>query len=286
MPRKALTRQQWRKLVETQAKRFEEFAGKVCVNVSGGAASSVAWKRCLDAFGPDRVVPVFADTSTEHPDLYRFLDDCDKAFNQKVVRLKDGRNIWDVFDDFGVMKITSAGGACKASIELKHKPLKTYYEQSGCDAIAVGIEFLEGERIRDFLKRIPHAIFPLCSRPLLSECEIVEEVRKWGVEPPQLYADNYTHNNCGGFCILAGLGQWAENRRRDRAGFDKAADRERAFTERTGFTVLKHQRGGKVTPYTLDQLAEDQDSGREFPKDWKSQCNCMSPQLFSPDDCF
>ncbi|MGB1816914.1 MAG: hypothetical protein ACPHJ3_16265 [Rubripirellula sp.] len=287
MPRKAMTRDEWRTLIAKCEQEFKDFQGTVSVRVSGGAASSVAWKRCLDKYGHDRVRPVFADTKTEHTDLYRFLDDCERAFDQKIERLCDGRDIWDVFDAHGIMRIPKAGNACKASIELKQKPLDKWFKSSDCDAIAVGIEFLEPERIAAFTNRLSGTVlFPLCDRPLLSECEIVEEVRKWGIDPPQLYKDDYTHNNCGGFCILAGLGQWAANRKRDPDGFAYHADRERRFNEKTGFPILRDQSGGEVKPYTLDQLAKDQDEGREFPDNWRSQCGCMSPQLFAVDDCF
>jgi len=287
MPRKAMSKQQWHDLIDAEAARCKHFSGKVQVNVSGGCASSVVWKRCVEWYGMDSVVPVFADTSYEHADLYRFLDDCEKHIGQPLERLKDGRDIWDVFDQAGIMRITSAGGACKASVELKQYPLAKHLEESGCDAIAVGIEFLEPERISAFQDRVPgrEVLFPLTVRPLLSECEIIEEVRSWGVKPPTIYDDGYTHNNCGGFCILAGLGQWAANRKRDPQAFEYAAKRERQFTKETGFTVLRDQSGGEVRPYTLDELARDQDSGREFPKDWKSNCNCMVP-LFRADDCF
>jgi 3'-phosphoadenosine 5'-phosphosulfate sulfotransferase (PAPS reductase)/FAD synthetase len=98
MPRKRMPNTAWRQMIETEAAACHSFTGVVSVNVSGGHGSALAWHRCIEWFGRDRVVPVFADTNSEHADLYRFLDDCEKQFGQQLTRLNDGRNIWDVFD--------------------------------------------------------------------------------------------------------------------------------------------------------------------------------------------
>lgn len=289
MPRKKMEPQEWRRLLEQCDRDFQRFEGRVCVNVSGGSASAVSWKRCLDAFGSDRVVPVFADTNSEHDDLYRFLNDCEQAFGQKLNRLNDGRNIWDVFDETGIMRIAKAGNACKASIELKQKPLEVFRKQHELEAVAVGLEFIEGERIRDFIVRFRSrgcaALFPLACRPYLGECEIHEQLRLWGIQPAKVYAEGQPHNNCRKYgCILAGVAQWANDVTSNADGFNYAAERESAFTERTGFTVCRDQSGGTVTPYPLRRLAEDVRNGKQFRDDWRSQCSCMAPALFTADE--
>ena len=287
MNRKRICNNEWHELIETERDKCKTFTGKVRVDVSGGAGSAIAWKRCLDWYGADRVVPVFADTKTEHEDLYRFLADLEQAFGQKIERLADGRDIWDVFLKSKMIKVMNAGGACKASIELKQKPLAKHFEESDCDAIAVGLEATEAERIKAFRDKIGHVIFPLVATPMLSDCEIKDEITKLGIELPALYADNYTHNNCGGFCVLAGLGQWAQNYKRDPETFAAMEKRENEFMQLTdGFTVLRKTTNGITQAYPLHQLREDVESGVKFPQDWKSNCSCMTPKLFSLDDCF
>lgn len=291
MPRKQMPRGEWHKTIERQAQKCQNFTGSVCVNVSGGDGSAVAWHRCLEWYGADRVIPVFADTNSEHPDLYRFLDDCESTFGQKVTRLNDGRNIWDVFDQTGMLRIARAGGACKASIELKQKPLAKHFKTSGCDAIAVGIEFLEPERMERFEAKLDpvEVLFPLASSPLLGECEIHDAVRALGINPCEAYDAGHGHNNClAGGCILAGLNQWAAILKLNPEGFAYAEKREAAFTDKTGFTILRHQSGGQVKSYRLSELRADVEAGKKFRGDWKSQCNCMEPQpaLFTADECF
>lgn len=291
MPRKKIMRGDWYKTVERQAKKCQDFTGKICVNVSGGSGSAVAWHRCLEWYGKDRVVPVFADTNSEHPDLYKFLDECEQGFGQKITRLNDGRSIWDVFDETGMLRIAKAGGACKASIELKQKPLAEFFRQSGCDAIAVGIEFMEPERMLNFEKKISpvEVLFPLSVSPLLGECEVHEELIRLGGRQCETYDDGHGHNNClQSGCILAGVNQWAAICKLNPEGFAYAEQRESVFTERTGFTILRDQSGGQVRSYSLSELRADVEAGKTFRNDWKSQCSCMEPQpaLFTAEQCF
>jgi len=291
MPRKKQTRGEWRETIAKQEDKFKSFTGKVCVNVSGGSGSAVAWHRCIERFGKDRVVPVFADTNSEELGLYEFLADCMAVFGQQIVMLNDGRDIWDVFDDTGMLRIATAGGACKASIELKQKPLMDWFRESDCTAIAIGLEFMEPERIEKFeTKYNPvKTLFPLCVAPLLGECEIHEELRRLGVEPSPIYDQGHGHNNClKSGCILAGVNQWAAICKLNPEGFAYAERREAAFTEKTGFTILRDQSGGQVRPYSLSELRKDVKTGKTFRNDWKSQCSCMEPQpaLFTADQCF
>ena len=288
---KPLTRDEWIKLLWNESDRCLQFKGRVCVNVNGGDGSAVTWARCLEWYGADRVLPVFADTNSEHPDLYRFLDDCEKKFGQTLTRLNDGRNIWDVFDKSGMIRIAKAGGACKASIELKQRPLAKFAKEHEVDAIAVGIEFMEPDRIARFSKKLApmEVLFPLTVRPRLSECEMHDEVRALGLTPPSVYSEGQPHNNCRKYgCILAGVSQWAADVTLNPEGFDYSAAREQVFNEKTGFAVCRDRTGGTTKPYPLKQLKEDVLNGKTFNHEWKSQCACMEPQptLFSADECF
>ena len=291
MPGLKIPNNEWRAMITRQAERCEEFTGKVCVNVSGGSGSAVAWSRCLEWYGHDRVIPVFADTNSEHDDLYRFLDDCEAAFSQKLTRLNDGRNIWDVFEQTGMLRIDHAGGACKASIELKQKPLARHFKECGADAIAVGLEFLEPERMQRFEEKLSpvEVLFPLTHSPRLSECEIHEEVRRLGIKPCTVYDEGHPHNNCRKYgCILAGVSQWAADVKMNADGFNYSAKREADYYDKTGFAVCRDQSNKDVKPYPLVQLRADVHAGKEFRDDWKSQCSCMEPQprLFTADECF
>ena len=49
--------------------------------------------------------------------------------------------------------------------------------------------------------------FPLAEPPFKNKTRIIEDIRKLGVQEPRLYAAGFAHNNCGGFCVKAGVGQ-------------------------------------------------------------------------------
>lgn len=288
MPRKALSREEVASLLEEETECLLNFKGRVMVNVSGGSASAVAWYRCLCLYGESHVFPVFADTCSEDEDLYRFLDDCEKEFGQKITRLSSGKDIWDVFDETGIMRIAKSGNACKASIILKQQPLDQHFLEHQFDAQAVGIQYDEPERITSLKSRKQTPLlFPLVLPPRLGECLVHEEIRKLGLKLPRLYEQEFTHNNCGGGCILAGLAQWNAFRLANPEGFAYAKEREEVFTARTGFTVLRDQSDGEVKSYTLAQLETDAEAGKKFRNDWKSQCSCMEPpEPVEEEGCF
>lgn len=72
---------------------------KCVANFSGGAGSFVAAQRAIERYGAGNTVLLFCDTKTEDADLYRFLDDCERLLPAKLVRIADGRDIWQVFRD-------------------------------------------------------------------------------------------------------------------------------------------------------------------------------------------
>lgn len=295
MPREKLSRADFREVIEQETERLQQVnqsRGTICVHVSGGSASALTAIRSQERWG-GRVSFVFADTCSEDADTYRFLDDLEQYLGP-IERLRqfnaDGSptDIWDCFDAHGIMRIAKAGNACKASVELKQKPLDAHTRAHGHEWIAIGYNWDEPERVVKLQSKRPEAVFPLVgTEPRLTECQIHEELRRIGLEPPRVYAQGFVHNNClgAGGCILAGLSQWAAVRELKPDAFAYAKDREAAFADRTGFTVLRDQRGGETKSYTLAELEEDAKAGRDFGRQWKSTCGCMEQQqLFTPDE--
>ena len=292
MPRKRLPDRDFRTLIAAERAKLaaaDDRDDVIMLSISGGAASAVAAHRAIARWG-SRVVLVFADTCSEDADLYRFLDDCEAKFGP-IVRLRqkndDGSDmdIWDCFDKHGIMRIPKAGNACKASVELKQKPLDAFADKRDIQVLAIGYGFDEPERmVRMNARKGMTVLYPLVEEPVLSACELLSELERIGLRPPTVYEDGFVHNNClgAGGCILSGLGQFAAVKRLKPKEFDYARDRSEAFFEKTGFSVLRDQRGGEVKPYTLAQLEADVEAGRDFGQDWQSNCNCMSP-LFTAD---
>jgi len=254
------------------------------VNVSGGAASAVCLFRVLERYGRENVRGVFADTRWEHQDCYRFLDDVERSSGVQIDRLSDGRNIWDVFCN--QPQLTIRNGACLASWELKRLPLLAYTEAIDGDVTThIGFGHDEDDRMKRIQKAMPDRRFdfPLCWQPMLARCDVLDDLKRRGLQVPTMYADGYPHANCGGACILAGIKQWAGLLKDNPELYRLSEENEERFQQilrdrgRDEHTILKDRRGGVVQNYSLRQLREDIESGRRVADDsWReTSCTCM-----------
>ena len=254
----------------------------VSVHISGGGQSAVCLARCLDWYGKHRVTCLFSNTNTEAPDLYEFLDAIERRFNIEIVRLNnDGQSIWDVFDKAGVISIRTGMSACKASLELKHKPLAKYMKEHHDPektVIALGLSAFEPERQEKHYSRLApyQVIYPLNVSPKLSDCEVISELDNLDLPIPDAYRKGYTHNNCGGGCVLAGLKQWAGLLEDYPDRYSWHEERERQWRSKgRDFTILRDRSGGTTKPYTLENLRLDLAAGRPSPGEFRSGCGCM-----------
>ncbi len=252
----------------------------VCCRVSGGAASAIATMRCLEWYGVGRVTLVNADTGSESPGNYELIRALETVSGVTIERLYQGMDIWDVFDAHGVMRLIHGGGACKASVELKQKPLDEFTRDRFTPdqvVVAVGLSPTEQDRQARLTKRLhPYEVlYPLNAEPHLTECQMVAELERYELPESMAYNMGYTHDNCNGGCVLAGQAQWAGLLDDNPEHFAYCEKREGVFFERTGFTMLRDRRGGSTKPYLLSQLREDRAAGRVFRDTWRSTCGCM-----------
>jgi hypothetical protein len=265
---------------------------KYLVNLSGGSGSTVALARCIERYGIENVDAVFADTNSEHPTLYRLLDETERSFGVHITRLNDGRDVWDVF--FEERLIRTGNGGCKAAIELKHKQLDRYrdehYTPENC-IVVLGMDWMEPERQERAVRRnAPYRVeFPLTWPKQLSKCEEIDELARYGMSVPDMYARGHKHNNCAGACVLAGHAQWVGLLQDDPARFERYAQKEAEWRKATGndglggksFSILNDRRGGGPRrSLTLYELKARHEAGESF-REWRSTCNCMG---YASDD--
>lgn len=250
------------------------------VNVSGGSGSLVALHRVIERYGRGAVDAVFADTRSEHPSLYRLLDEAERVLGVPIARLSDGRDVWDVF--FQDRRFRVGLGGCKAAVELKHKPLDAHrnanYTPESCTLVA-GMSWMEPERMERMSARVAPwpVVYPLTWPARLSKCEEVAELARLGLPTPELYVRGHAHNNCAGACILAGHAQWVGLLQDDPARFEHYAAQEERWMRETGkaFTILNDRRGGGPRRgLPLRQLQTRHEAGESF-RGWRSTCNCM-----------
>lgn len=257
------------------------------VSTSGGAGSTIAAHRAVERHGAENVTLVFADTNCEDPSLYASLFHMINHALPQVEFIwlnKGGRNIWDVFHGEGFIK--KGGSNCKASLELKRKPLDAFMKERWPDPSTVvkvsGLDFTEDDRIVRF-DRVHGEMgyktwHPLAEKPYLTACQQVELIKQWGYPEQTMYKHGFPHNNCGGGCVLAGVSQWVGFYHDFPERFRWHAEQEDIFFKKTGYCILRDRRGGTTKPLTLLELerrilADDIGNLQEF----RSTCGCMVP---------
>lgn len=188
------------------------------VMFSGGIGSWACAKRVADQHGPENVTLLFADVKGDNPDphvgededTYRFIEDAAANVGAELVRVADGRDIWQVFKD---RRFLGNSRQANCSTELKQKPARRWLEanyQPGEAIVYVGIDWTEMHRL-PAIKRayLPYqAEAPMTEAPYMDKQGMIDWAKREGVTPPRLYSLGFSHNNCGGGCVRAGQGQF------------------------------------------------------------------------------
>jgi hypothetical protein len=258
------------------------------VDVSGGNASALCLLLAIERYGKESIVARFADTKTEDPDLYRFLDELESLAGVPIIRLVDGRSIWDVFTQEAMFTNPQTGG-CLAAWKLKKKVLRDHLDTIGAKpestVIHIGFDGSEQDRMRRIEKAgAPWKFdYPLTWGKPLFRCDIDDELRRRGLTPCGMYERGYGHANCGGACIQAGQGQWAmvladyPERYAEAERCEAVAMAVMAEAGRPVQTILRSRKGGVSGNLSLKQLREEIESGvRSDGDDFRvTQCSCM-----------
>lgn len=182
---------------------------KYVVSYSGGLGSASATKRLIENGVPiEDIELVFCDTLIEDDDLYRFINDTTRRLQLPFTHLKDGRHPWEVFKD---EKYQGNSRTAHCSDKLKTEMFKKYIEEKyNWDCVVVlGMDFQEDDRIERAKEKYPcKVIAPMAAKPWKSRLEVEKEWENMGIAIPRLYGYGFAHNNCGGFCVRAGLKQF------------------------------------------------------------------------------
>lgn len=211
--------------------------------MSGGVSSTLAayYHRKTALSDP---IYYFNDTLIEDPDLYRFLIESvyfltDKKINSKLAKLI--RNIpelapgvtieqrthhlnkifeivckqtglvreysvdpWQAFLDDGFIG-NSRIDIC--SRKLKRDPRKCFTDKFQCE-ICLGFDWMEIHRYEKAQQYEPNLIAPMIT-DLVDKQALWDEFHKAsGIRKSRSYDSGFPHDNCGGMCVKAGLGQF------------------------------------------------------------------------------
>lgn len=241
------------------------------VNMSGVLASAFCWLKAIQRFGRENVVARFADTATESPDTYEFIDRVERVAKQKLVRLTQNKDIWDIFMERGMLYAPKqSGGGCVASYWLKRVPLDEHAKQFPEAIILVGFGPDECDRVERLEKHRPDQEFdyPLRWKPRTWACDARNYLFNSGVRRfPKAYDEGMGHNNCNRQCINGGIGYWSLLWRDHLNRYLYNEGREQDFLAmlrsrgRKEITILRDRRGGTTKNYSLHQLRLDLESG-------------------------
>ncbi len=253
------------------------------VQLSGGIPSWFAARICVERYGRDDVTLLFADTLIEDEDLYRFLDDVENDLGMPVTRIAEGRDPWQVFFDRRYLGNTRAD---PCSLVLKRDFLKAWCKENAdprTDVLAIGIDWTEIERCEriTYGNKPFEVIYPLIEENV-DKSDALAAATALGIKHPRLYDMGFPHNNCGGFCVKAGLSQFIQLYRQlpERFAYNERREQEfRAFIGKD-VAILRDRRCGTTTPMPLAVLRRRIEANDPtLPADDWGGCGCTDDQL-------
>lgn len=233
---------------------------KHVIMYSGGIGSYMAAKRVIEKYGVGNTILLFSDTMTEDEDLYRFIDETTIKLGAQLITLREGRDIWEVFKD---VKYIGNSRIAPCTRILKQEPAKKWIQSHFAPnevVIYVGIDWTEYHRMEKVSKNwLPYTVLaPMCDEPLICKKEMLEELEKENIKVPRLYTMGFSHNNCGGFCVKAGQGHFANLLKKMPERYAYHEKKEQEMIEYLGrdVAILKRSKNKVTTPLTLKQLRE------------------------------
>lgn len=253
---------------------------KHIVSFSTGLSSALTTLRAIERYGRDNTALVFMDTLFEDDDNYRFMADFERRFSVQITRIADGRTPYQVSHAEHVIP-NSRVAPCTS--RLKIEPFRAWLAgQERPLTVHIGYDFAEMHRCdatRANYERLGYAVdFPLLWKPYEFRPYVTVCRDDWGLEPPRMYIQGYTHANCGGRCVKQGHGDWIRtltNYPERYAEIEEWERRMRRNEVNANYAILKRQIREGVLPLTLEALRLEHEAGRMpklFDLDAESAC--------------
>lgn len=184
---------------------------KHIVLFSGGVSSYLTAKRVKEKYGTDNLILLFTDTLIEDRDLYRFLYEAKDKIGGEFVHWKEGHTPWELFFKHHMIA-NSRVDICSKTLKRDQTRifLKERFIFTWQYVLYLGLSWEEQDRIDKVKKNWKPSIteFPLADPPYLFKDDMFKEVETDGLKVPYLYELGFSHNNCGGFCVKAGVGHF------------------------------------------------------------------------------
>lgn len=169
---------------------------------SCGGPSAVAAKKTISMYGSSHeVLVVNCDTRpSEHPDNYRFSQECAKWFGKPIIHIKSDDYV-TVDEVFEKTRYMSGVRGARCTTELKKIPRLKFAKPD--DIHVFGYTSGEKDRAVEFTQRNPDMILKWILIELdMSKRDCLFELRAARIKPPQMYSIGFDNNNCPG-CVKA-----------------------------------------------------------------------------------
>ena len=213
---------------------------KHVVGFSGGVASSVVAKIVAEAH-PGKAVLLFCDTLTEPADNDRFRAEVASFLGLPIVRIADGRDIWELFRD---EKYLGNQRATPCSEHLKALIGDRWMKENGPCIYYVGYTPDEWRRAQRLSARKAQAgievRFPLIDLNISKEECFHRVMNCWGLKLPAMY-EWAEHANCVP-CVKGGLAYWGMVFLNHPEAWARAVQAEKT----TGYQILKKSEYGTL----------------------------------------
>jgi hypothetical protein len=130
----------------------------------------------------------------------------------------DGRNIWEIFNDVKFMGNTRIDPCSRLLKRERGNKYITEHFSPLDTSIAVGIDWTEEHR---YIRAVPlslpfQLIAPLVDFSIDKVSYGKKVLQQTGIQESSAYLAGFDHDNCGGFCVKAGLGHFSKLLQLDR----------------------------------------------------------------------
>lgn len=228
------------------------------------------------------MVLLFTDTRMEDRDLYRFIEEAAANVGVPLTTITEGRNPWHVFFDERLLG-NSRHDPCS---KILKRQMADNWLTDNCDPAEticyVGIDWTEEHRFTRLRARRALGGWqyeaPLCEEPYISKKAVLGLLAESGMKLPKLYELGFTHNNCGGFCIKAGQGHFANLLKQMPERYAKHENMEQAIRTYLGkdVSILTDRRGGQgKKPLTLKDFRIRVEAGETVDMFEIGGCGCF-----------
>ncbi len=201
----------------------------------------------------------------------------------QLIWIAEGRDPWQIMMDERFMGNSRIDPCSKiAKRKMADRWLRANAEPSET-VVVMGYDWTETHRLPATQNRYGAAGYrvaaPMMDAPYLGKRELFEWMEREGIQRSLLYRLGFAHDNCGGFCIKAGQGHFANLLRRLPDRFAAHEGKEQEARETLGdVSILTETVSGQQRRLTLRALRERIQGGGTADMFEVGGCGCFSSE--------